>query len=101
MRSVAAIVACCGAVLSLDSGPMHLSVAVGAPTVAVFRKSNFDRWGPRLPHGEVIYDPEGTGARRALETLLRLYDESRRGKPALGEGSPVLRVSAAEASPRD
>jgi ADP-heptose:LPS heptosyltransferase len=77
VRATAAIVACCGAVLSLDSGTMHLSLAVGAPTAAVFRKSNFDRWGPRLPHGEVIHDPEGTGAPRALETLLRLYDGPR------------------------
>jgi hypothetical protein len=45
----------------------------------VFRKSNFDRWGPRPPRGEVVYDPDGTGVDRALETLLRLY-ESRGGE---------------------
>jgi heptosyltransferase I len=101
LRVTAAIVACCGAVLSPDAGPMHLSIAAGAPTAAVFRKSNFDRWGPRLPHGEVIYDPEGTGARSALETLLRLYDEPRRGEPAIGEATPALRMSAVEAAPSD
>jgi ADP-heptose:LPS heptosyltransferase len=79
VRSAAAIVRCCGAVLTPDAGPLHLSLAAGAPTVAVFRKSNFDRWGPRPPRGEVVHDPGGTGVDRALETLLRLY-ESRGGE---------------------
>ena len=76
VRSAAAIVRCCGAVLTPDAGPLHLSLAAGAPTAAVFRKSNFDRWGPRPPRGEVVHDPDGTGVDRALETLLRLYESS-------------------------
>jgi ADP-heptose:LPS heptosyltransferase len=90
VRRVASLVACCGAVLSLDTGPMHLAIAVGAPMGAVFRKPNFDRWGPRVPPSEVIYDREGTGARRALETLLRLYDEPRRRKLPSGCAAPIL-----------
>jgi ADP-heptose:LPS heptosyltransferase len=31
-------------VLTSDSGPLHLAVAVGAPTVAIFRKADSARW---------------------------------------------------------
>ena len=70
-----AVLACCGAVLSTDSGTLHLAIAARAPTLAVFRKPNFHRWGPRPPRGEVVYDPAGTDATGALEALLRLYEE--------------------------
>jgi len=37
----------CCAFLGLDSGPMHLSAAVGAPTAGIFRVSLPQRWGPK------------------------------------------------------
>jgi len=36
-------------VVSNNSGPMHLGVAVGAPTVGVFFRGDSARWGHRLP----------------------------------------------------
>jgi ADP-heptose:LPS heptosyltransferase len=51
---------------------MHLAVAVGAPTVAVFVRANHDRWGPRPPRGTVVYDPDGSRAGEALDALLKL-----------------------------
>ncbi len=59
VRRVAALLSCCAAVVTPDAGPMHLAIASGAPTVAVFRQPDADRWGPRAPHGESILDPEG------------------------------------------
>jgi ADP-heptose:LPS heptosyltransferase len=71
LRRVAALLSRCAAVLTPDAGPMHLAIAAGAYTVAVFRKPNHDRWGPRPPRGEVVYDPAGPEAQRVLEAVLR------------------------------
>lgn len=59
VRRVAALLSCCVAAVTPDAGPMHLAVASGVPTVAVFRQPDADRWGPRAPHGESILDPDG------------------------------------------
>jgi ADP-heptose:LPS heptosyltransferase len=37
-----------------DTGPMHLGVAVGVPVVAVFGPSDPARYGPRGPHDRVV-----------------------------------------------
>lgn len=37
-----------------DSGPMHLSAAVGAPTLAVFGPAHHTRWGPYGPANRVL-----------------------------------------------
>jgi ADP-heptose:LPS heptosyltransferase len=72
LRRVAALLAGCRAVLAPDSGPMHRAIAAGAPTVAVFVRANFERWGPRPPRGAVVYDPDGTRAGEALDAVLKL-----------------------------
>jgi len=50
---------------------MHLAFAAGTPTVAIFMRENFDRWGPQAAHGRVIYDPQGHRAGEALDALLK------------------------------
>jgi len=72
LREVAALLAGCAAVVTPDSGPMHLAIAAGAPTVALFRKSNHDRWGPRPPQGHVVFDPSGEDAEQVLAVLARI-----------------------------
>lgn len=72
LRRVAAILSRCAAVLTPDAGPMHLSIAAGAPTVALFRKPNHERWGPRPPEGEVVFDPDGQDADAAIAAVVRL-----------------------------
>jgi ADP-heptose:LPS heptosyltransferase len=74
LRKVAALLAACRAVLTPDAGPMHLAVASGAPTVAVFVRRNFERWGPRPPRGRVVYDPDGSRASEVLDALRKLAD---------------------------
>ncbi|HHT9104478.1 MAG TPA: glycosyltransferase family 9 protein [Candidatus Wujingus californicus] len=76
IRRVAALVSGCRAVFTPDSGPMHLSIAVGTKTVALFVKPNFERYGPRQPQGEVVFDPYGTSAEHALQTILKLCTQS-------------------------
>jgi ADP-heptose:LPS heptosyltransferase len=43
-------------VVALDSGPMHLAAAVGAPTVGIFalQSDEPDRWAPRGPRTAVV-----------------------------------------------
>jgi ADP-heptose:LPS heptosyltransferase len=72
LRRVAALLGACRAVLTPDAGPMHLAIASGAATVAVFARLNFERWGPRPPRGQVVYDPDGTRSAVVLDALLKL-----------------------------
>lgn len=72
VRRVAALLAGCAVVVTPDAGPMHVAIAAGAPTVAVFRKANADRWGPRPPQGEAIVDPEGTDVAAVVAAARRL-----------------------------
>jgi ADP-heptose:LPS heptosyltransferase len=77
VRRVAALVGACAAALTPDAGPMHLAIAAGTPTLAVFRKANHDRWGPRPPQGRVHHDPQGADPAGALEALLALASQPR------------------------
>jgi lipopolysaccharide heptosyltransferase II len=46
LRLLAAVLEACDAVLTNDSGPMHLAAAVGTPTVSLFTCTSPDRAGP-------------------------------------------------------
>jgi heptosyltransferase-3 len=70
-RRVGALLSACRAVLTPDAGPMHLAVAAGVPTLAVFSRANFERWGPRPPRGAVLLDEAGARAGVALDALLK------------------------------
>lgn len=71
LRELAAICARCRAVVVPDSGPMHLAIGSGAPVVALFRRANHARWGPRPP-SEVVVDPEGREVEAVLAALERV-----------------------------
>lgn len=48
----------CKAVISIDTGTMHLSYATGVPTVCIFYKTEMiEKWAPRkslYPHTVII-----------------------------------------------
>lgn len=56
LRGLAALMQRASVVVALDSGPMHIAAAVGAPTVGIFalRTDMPKRWRPLGPHVEVI-----------------------------------------------
>ncbi|MCF6150633.1 MAG: glycosyltransferase family 9 protein [Candidatus Kuenenia sp.] len=73
IREVAALISKCKVILTPDSGPMHLSIAAGTKTVALFSKPNFDRWGPKESHGKVIFDKNKTNTHDIVNALLEYY----------------------------
>jgi ADP-heptose:LPS heptosyltransferase len=77
VRRVAALLSRCVAVVTPDSGPMHLAIAAGAPTVAVFRKTNWDRWGPRAREGVAIHDPDGDAVEPVVDAVHRVVSATR------------------------
>ena len=54
LDALAALLAAAGCTVTNNSGPMHLSVAVGAPTLALFLKMDPERWGYREPPHAVL-----------------------------------------------
>ncbi|MCE5217206.1 glycosyltransferase family 9 protein [bacterium] len=54
----AAILSTARALVTNDTGPMHLACALGTPVVAVFGPTNERKWGPRGPQDQVVLDDE-------------------------------------------
>ncbi len=46
----AAAIQGCALFVSNDTGPMHMAVAMGVPTIGLFGPGDSRRWGPREPH---------------------------------------------------
>jgi len=58
LDELAALMRCAGCTLTNNTGPMHLSVAVGAPTFSLFLHISMQRWGHLLlPHHCVDLTP--------------------------------------------
>ena len=54
LDALAALLAAAGCTVCNNSGPMHLSVAVGAPTLALFLRMDPERWGYQGPPNAVL-----------------------------------------------
>ncbi len=58
LDALAALMAAAGCTVCNNTGPMHLSVAVGAPTLGLFLRMEMARWGhARPPHRMVDLTP--------------------------------------------
>ena len=75
MRDLAALLTRAAVVVALDSGPMHIAAAVGAPTVGVFalRTDLPKRWRPLGPRVAVI-EPSYPCPRRHRKETCRTFD---------------------------
>lgn len=49
LEALASLMRRCAVVVTNDTGPMHLAVAAGAPTIALFRGGDPSRWGHQHP----------------------------------------------------
>jgi heptosyltransferase-2 len=54
IRQLMALVKCCSAFLTNDSGPMHIAAALGTPLLALFGSTNEVKTGP-YPKGRIIH----------------------------------------------
>lgn len=76
LEELAALMRQCAVVVTNDTGPMHLAVACGAPTIALFLRAEPGRWGHTEPPNFVLacdeLDPDRIvdAAARALEERL-------------------------------
>lgn len=65
LLEVAGLFKQCRLLISNDSGPMHVGIAVGTPTLALFGPTDSDRYGPRgEPHSIVSVRKECSPCKR-------------------------------------
>ncbi len=57
LRPLASVLAACDCVISADTGPMHLAVAVGTPVVALFGGTDPRRHGPYGAGHTALHNP--------------------------------------------
>ena len=67
LREFASLVAACDLFVACDSGPVHLACALRVRTVAICLQRNFDRWGPPVSLGRIVYGKSGVSAKDAID----------------------------------
>ncbi|MBN2359267.1 MAG: lipopolysaccharide heptosyltransferase family protein, partial [Deltaproteobacteria bacterium] len=73
--ALGALMAAAQCTVTHNSGPMHLSVAVGAPTLGIFKDMPAERWGYReSPHALVDVSGEADPRPALLAALDRFLD---------------------------
>lgn len=76
LPKLSALLKRCNLVISSDSGIMHLSTAVGTPTLAIFIHSDPQKYGPRGEKHKVIFSIDGeVKLGEVLEEALKMVRE--------------------------
>jgi len=55
LLQLAGLLECCSAVVATDSGPMHISAAVGTPTLGIYGPTNWKLQGPYGEKNRAVY----------------------------------------------
>jgi ADP-heptose:LPS heptosyltransferase len=75
LRQFAAVVEQCNLFIAGDTGPMHLSVAMGTPTIAIFLVKNYRRYGPQGEWHRIVYSERET---LRVEDVMAAYRDLRK-----------------------
>ncbi|MFC1693829.1 glycosyltransferase family 9 protein, partial [Candidatus Latescibacterota bacterium] len=75
---MAAVIERCDMFISNDTGPMHVSAALGRPTIGIFVSSDFRIYSPRGKHGRIVDGSEGNVS--VDDVLLSVKDLLESGK---------------------
>ena len=81
LRAFAAILSLAALVVAPDSGPLHLSVAVGAPTIALLVAPGSRRYAPRGPEDRVVFPATAAAAAAAIIEHPRWVGDARTSGP--------------------
>ncbi len=82
LRIFAALVERCALLVTPDSGPMHLAVALGVPTIALLQSEKSSFYAPRGPHDRSAVGPDVDAA----VAMVRSHPVARR---LLAEGASL------------
>ncbi len=72
LRQMMSLIAHCDFFISPDTGPMHVAVAFGVPTVAVFLEDTFKRYGPPGSGNRIVRVTADSGEDEALAAFAEL-----------------------------
>lgn len=78
IREMTALIEQCSLFVAPDTGPMHISVAVGTPTVAIFLAPNYPVYGPRGDGHKVVYREGGQVTVDDVVAAVRTLEVSKR-----------------------
>lgn len=95
LREMASVLAACDLLVTADTGPMHVAVAVGTPVVALFGATDPRRHGPYGARNVVLHDP----APGAMGAGRRPTDDA--GAASLARITPADVLAAVEAKLAD
>jgi ADP-heptose:LPS heptosyltransferase len=88
LDELASLMRAAGLTVTNNTGPMHLSVAVGAPTLGLFFRIDMERWGHSYPPHRMVDLTPIAEAGSGLEE--RVFEEVRAFAAQLGAGSSRL-----------
>jgi len=79
VSELAGLLRCLDLVVTNDTGPMHLSVAVGTPTVCLFASGDPRRWGHPYPEVRNLKTPgkDPAEVKAALQACEQLLSDTR------------------------
>jgi heptosyltransferase-3 len=81
-RRFAALLARCRLVVTADTGPMHLSAAIGVPTITVFVAVSGRFYEPLGPMHVALRDPAGVSVDAVLDAVQRRLEAPTSAEPS-------------------
>ncbi len=99
LRTTVALLEACDAVVSPDTGPFHIAVAMGVPAVGLYGYTNPKRFGPYRRFGELLVDAFGDPGEDYPPTARYRHGRMRRITAELVEEKVTLALARSGGAP--